>query len=69
MTFEMANLLDIHFQVIVVYRKEFKEQNLGDAKKWNVTVRLKDRNLKILIMSWKFTDVSNSDHIHLVKHN
>lgn len=29
MTLEMANLLDIQFQVIGVYRKELKELNLG----------------------------------------
>lgn len=29
MTLEMANLLDIQFQVIGVYRKELKEHNLG----------------------------------------
>ena len=28
MTLEMANLLDIQFQVIGVYRNELKEQNL-----------------------------------------
>lgn len=28
-TLEMANLLDIQFQVIGVYKKELKEHNLG----------------------------------------
>jgi hypothetical protein len=32
MTLEMANLLDVQFQVVSVYRKELKEQTIGGWK-------------------------------------
>ena len=44
MTLEMANLLDIQFQVIGVYRNELKEQNLEGWKEMRFIVRLKDRS-------------------------